>query len=130
MTIGVLAQKAGIPVSTLRFYEKKGLLLPQSRTPAGYRRYVEQDVVRARFVKRAQELGFTLREIEALLSLLGSADKPQEELKVQGRKKLEEIDQRLADLSRMRQAMVSLLSEECPNLNRPCPVLESLGGQV
>lgn len=128
MTIGVLARKAGIPVSTLRFYEKKGLLLPQSRTASGYRCYVPQDVVRVRFVKRAQELGFTLKEINSLLNLLRDAESPRGELEVQGKKKLAEIDERLRDLSRMRQAMAGLLAEPCPDLSQPCPVLESLGG--
>ena len=131
MTIGELAQRAEVPISTLRFYEKRGLLLPQSRSEAGYRHYADKDIVRARFIKRAQQLGFTLKEIEELLALLahaaveGTANE-RRELEARGRAKVAEIDDRLADLSRMKAAMLDLMAEECVDPSRPCPVMAAL----
>jgi DNA-binding transcriptional MerR regulator len=69
LTIGQVARRARVPLDTVPYYERRGLLPPPPRTPAGYRQYGPDTVRRVEFIKRAQGLGFTLEEIEALLSL-------------------------------------------------------------
>ena len=66
---GQVAEKAGVNVETLRFYEKKGLIPEPLRTDSGYRQYPEETIDRIHFIKNAQKLGFTLKEIKELLSL-------------------------------------------------------------
>ncbi len=69
MKIGELARSAGVPIDTVRYYERQGLLPEPERQPSGYRRYQSADVLRLRFVHRAKALGFTLEEIRELLAL-------------------------------------------------------------
>ena len=69
LTIGILARKANVHVETIRYYERKSLIVQPPRSEGGYRIYSEDAVARVRFIKRAQELGFTLKEIAELLSL-------------------------------------------------------------
>jgi len=69
MRIGELSARSGIPIETIRYYERIGLLPPPNRTASGYRQYDETALKQLRFIKRAQELGFTLREIKDLLTL-------------------------------------------------------------
>ena len=69
MTIGKLAKAAGVGVETIRFYERKGMIKRPSNRGGGFRQYPEDEVSRIRFIKRAQELGFTLREVKTLLDL-------------------------------------------------------------
>ncbi len=67
LTIGRLADEAGVSIDTVRFYERRGLLPEPERTPSGYRSYSDEDIWRLRFILRAKELGFTLREVAELL---------------------------------------------------------------
>ena len=69
LTVGQLAKRAGVGVPTIRFYERRGLLPEPERRPSGYRQYVSDSVQRVRFIRHAQELGFSLREVQELLSL-------------------------------------------------------------
>jgi len=69
LTIGKVARNAGLGIETIRFYEREGLIDPPHRTEANYRVYPQQDIIRLRFIKRAKNLGFTLKEIKELLSL-------------------------------------------------------------
>ena len=71
LDIAEVAQRTGVPASTLRFYERRKLVLPSSRTTGDYRLYARGDVARVRFIKRAQELGFTLADVELLLRVSG-----------------------------------------------------------
>ena len=72
--IGALAKRAGVSIDTVRYYEKSGLLAPQTRLASGYRRYGDRQLARLRFIRRAQELGFSLNDINALLGLSGQRD--------------------------------------------------------
>ena len=74
MGIGVLARRAGVGIDTVRYYERTGLLAPQSRLVSGYRRYSQLELARLRFIRRAQALGFTLKEVRELLSLSAQRD--------------------------------------------------------
>jgi DNA-binding transcriptional MerR regulator len=127
MTIGDLARAADVPVSTLRFYERRGLLRPAARSQAGYRLYVAEDVTRVRFLRRAQELGFRLRELAELLEPLRDGQMPRQDIERWGRDKLAELEARMADLRRVHDALQRLLESPCPDPNEPCPILSSLG---
>lgn len=72
MQIGLLANRAGVPVDTVRYYERVGLLPRPARQPSGYRRYEEEDVLRLRFIRKGKQLGFSLDEIRDLLALSSS----------------------------------------------------------
>jgi len=130
MTIGELARSAGVRISTLRFYERRGLLRPASRSAAGYRHYGEADVARVRFLRRAQELGFGLAELAVLLALSGQRTVRRRDVAGAGAAKLAELDQRIADLRRMRRALAGLLAQPCIDLEAPCPIIASLASIV
>jgi DNA-binding transcriptional MerR regulator len=126
MTIGELARAAGVRISTLRFYERRGMVRASTRSRAGYRCYVDADVDRVRFVKRGQELGFTLAELAALLALTSAAPLSRNDVARVGAMKLAEIDARIADLRRMRGAVQGLLDAPCIDLTAPCPIIAAL----
>ncbi len=126
MTIGALARAAGVAISTLRFYERKKLVLPTSRTSGSYRLYAREDVSRVRFIKRAQELGFTLADVAMLVRLSAGQNVRRAQLDAVGRSKLDEIDSRLRDLKRVRKGLTTLLAQPCIDPDQPCPVLTSL----
>jgi DNA-binding transcriptional MerR regulator len=123
MLIGDVAAQAGVEISTVRFYERRGLLHPVGRTTGNYRRYADDAPLTVRFIRRAQHLGFTLAEIAPVLAL-GSA--PDDVLRDLLAVKLTEIDERIADLQRMRVA-VDLLFQRGVEAGAPCPVVASLG---
>jgi DNA-binding transcriptional MerR regulator len=126
MTIGELATAAGVRISTLRFYERRGLLQPSARSAAGYRQFTDDDVARVRFMRRAQALGFGLAELALLLGLSARRTIRRRDLATLGASKLAEIDQRIADLQRMRRAIAGLLAQPCVDLEAPCPIIASL----
>jgi MerR family mercuric resistance operon transcriptional regulator len=127
MTIGELARAAGVPISTLRFYERRGLLLPADRTAGGYRRYRPDDAARVRFLRRAQALGFSLAECAALLQFSRATTVRRADLSTVGTRKLAELDERISDLKRVRQALVGLMKQPCLDLAAPCPIIGALG---
>jgi Hg(II)-responsive transcriptional regulator len=124
--IGHLASRAGVGVDTVRFYEKRGLLAEPERTTSGYRTYDPATVVRLRFIVRAKELGFTLREIGALLALRGEGDSCADVRELAARK-IEEIDHRIQSLEQIRAALAHLASR-CEERATPgdCALLEAL----
>lgn len=127
MTIGTLARRAEVPISTLRFYERRGLLSPATRTASGYRRYSESDVQRVRFIRRAAELGFTLEELRELLTISNNGSVSHEQLVSYGESKVEALAAKIADLKRMKSALQKVLIEgESKDPNQPCPVISSL----
>jgi Zn(II)-responsive transcriptional regulator len=107
LTIGTLADVSGVGVETVRFYQRKGLV----RTPValtGFRTYVEDDAKRIRFIKRAQELGFTLREIKGLLALNVAPRATCADVKGHTDAKLNEIDRKIRDLRKMKRSLARL----------------------
>jgi MerR family copper efflux transcriptional regulator len=124
--IGKLAVRAGVSIDTVRYYEKSGLLSPQERLPTGYRRYGELQVSRLRFIRRAQELGFSLRDIRELLGLSQRRDVAR--VKRAAQKKLADVEQRIEALTRVRDALATLVAT-CPGHGRAsdCPILKALG---
>jgi MerR family mercuric resistance operon transcriptional regulator len=125
--IGEVAESAGVHVQTLRYYERRGLLEPPPRSAAGYRNYPPAAVRVLRFVKRAQELGFTLDEIEELLHLDAGGPDSCDAARALAEARMADLDRRIADLQRMRDSLASLV-DTCtrPRTDRQCPLLESL----
>ncbi len=127
LTRGAVARRAGVNAETLRFYEKQGVIAIPPRLESGYRSYPEETVDIVIFIKRAQELGFTLREIQGLLSLSHAEAGQCEAVQQVARQKLQAIRSKIESLRAMEQALESLLIA-CKNPRRdlPCPILESL----
>lgn len=129
MRIGVLARRAGVNVQTVRYYERRGLLAAAARRPSGYREYTERSLDRLLFIRRAQQLGFTLGEIENLLSLRLGSGTTAADVKARAAATMERIDERIRDLERIRGAL-SHLAGRCRGDRGPigdCPLLEVLG---
>lgn len=129
MLISELAATAGVKVSTIRFYERRGILDSPGRTAGGYRAYDQADVDRVRYLRRGQELGFTLVELSMLGSLSGAGEPLSGEVAMLGAAKLAEIDQRIADLGRVRSALAGLLAAQCIEPDVPCPIIAALSDQ-
>ncbi len=129
-SIGQVARKAGVGVETVRFYEREGLLEEPPRRASGYRQYSEQVVKRIHFIKRAQKLGFSLKEITELLLLRVDAQTSCDEVKQRTEAKIAEVEQKLVELQRMRQALLqvhSLCAGQGPTGR--CPMLGALEEQ-
>lgn len=128
LRISELALAAGVGIPTLRFYERKKLLPAPRRTQSGYRVYEPRHVTRVRFIRRAQELGFSLREVGALLAVSDRKAPSSTEVEQFAAAKLQAIDARVKDLQRMKRAILKLLAEGVCDTEAECPVLASLGG--
>ena len=127
MKIGELAQRTGVAIDTVRYYERQGLLPQPERQPSGYRNYRNDDVTRLRFVRRAKALGFTLEEIRELLALSGRREDDMGGLKAAAEHKLAVVDAKLAELTRIRDGLRTLV-QACPGHGAldACPILHAL----
>lgn len=112
MTIGTLAKNAGVGVETIRFYERKGLLHQPDKGELGFRSYEFGEAARIRFVKRAQELGFTLREVKELLDFQSGARITGAQVKARAEAKRMEIRKKISDLRKMEKSL-QRLSKVC-----------------
>ena len=127
LTIGQVARQAGIGVETVRFYEREGLLQEPSRRASGYRQYPEDVVARLRFIRRAKELGFSLKEIKELLALRVDPTTTCWEVKEQAEAKITDIDGKIASLLRMKRALVKLTATcRGQGPTSECPILDAL----
>ncbi|GHO94258.1 mercuric resistance operon regulatory protein [Reticulibacter mediterranei] len=128
LSIGQVARRAGVGVETVRFYEREGLLEAPPRRASGYRQYSEEVVKRIRFIQRAKLLGFSLKEILELLTLRVDRQTSCEQVKERTAAKLAEVEQKIAELQHMRQALLQVAAfceEEGPKSR--CPLLDALG---
>lgn len=128
-TIGQVAKRAGVNVETVRFYERKGLIKqPASPSGGGFRMYDEEVIDRILFIKRAQNLGFTLVEVGDLLGL--SMTGTCEDVRVKAEVKLVEVQEKIRDLQLVKRALNSVISS-CDTRGEldPCPILAALQGQ-
>lgn len=127
LTIGTAARVAGVNVETIRFYERRGLVVQPLKPKEGYRVYSPESVARIRFIRRAQEIGFSLREIEELLSLRADPRADCGDVREKARAKLNIVDQKIAELERVRAALNKVISA-CPGRGalRACSILEAL----
>ena len=127
LRIGQVATAADVNIQTIRYYERRGLFPPPRRTPAGYRQYADDAVARLRFIKHAQELGFSLNEIQDLLGLRVRHGAACDSVERKTRQKIEVVQKRIRDLQRMRRTLEQLAAA-CA-ARRPtddCPILEVL----
>lgn len=127
LTVGQLAKQAGVGVPTIRFYERRGLLPSPARRASGYRQFAPDCVQRVRFIRHAQELGFSLREVQELLSLSMDPHKSCADVRERAAAKVADIEGRLASLKRMRTALTRLM-KRCPGdgPTEACPILMTM----
>lgn len=128
LSIGQLARRAGVPIDTVRYYERNHLLAPAGRLASGYRRYGNHELKRLLFIRRAKALGFTLADIRELLSLSDQRSVPR--IKKAAEARLADIERRLAELRQVRDGLRKLVTA-CPGHGRAeaCPILNALGAE-
>jgi|TARA_R110000850_G_scaffold151371_1_gene274358 MerR family mercuric resistance operon transcriptional regulator len=123
-SISKVAKELHINIETVRFYERKGLIEQPTKPEVGYRHYPDETVSRIRFIKRAQELGFTLEEIANLLSL---EDRPCHQVRSLAEHKLCAVEEKIANLQRLEKALNALLVQCASNEDDShCPIINSL----
>ena len=127
LRIGQVADEAGVGVETVRFYEHRGLIDEPPRTEAGYREYPQGAVDRIRFIRRAKDLGFTLKEIRELLNLRLNSEATCGDVKENARAKITDIEEKIRVLQRMKRALVKLTTA-CDGQGpvESCPILGAL----
>jgi Hg(II)-responsive transcriptional regulator len=127
MKSGQVAEAAGVHVETLRYYERRGLLREPRRLPSGYRAYGADAVHVVRFVRRAQELGFTLAEVETLLQLADGGPERCEAAQALANERLAELERKIASLRAMRDSLRRLVATcALPRGERECPLIQSI----
>ena len=127
MTIGALARAAGVNLETIRYYQRRGLIGTPRKPMGGVRRYDANTLAQLRFIKRAQQLGFSLRDIGDLLELGAGACA---ETRVLAEARLLDIETRLRDLQAMRRTLARLIQACRAGREATCPIVESLSGET
>ena len=127
LNIGQVAKETGVTVETIRFYEKQGLIAAPRRSDAGYRQYPTETLKRIRFIQHCKEVGFTLKDIGELLALRQEPGTSCTEIKLCTMQKIEEVDQKIRDLNRIRDALARMIMK-CSGQGAlsECPILEEL----
>jgi len=126
LTIGLVARRAGIGVETVRFYERQGLIEEPPRRLSGYREYDDEVVARLGFIRRAKDLGFTLKEIKELLSLRRDPSTPAADVKRRAAAKIADIEGKIELLQKMKKALEKLTSACRHATSAKCPLLHAL----
>lgn len=128
MNIGQAARVSGVTAKMIRHYESLGLIRPATRTAAGYRVYDEREVHTLRFIRRARDLGFSIKEIAALLGLWQNRRRASGDVRRVAGEHLHALDRKIAELQSMRRTLHQLI-EHCHGDHRPdCPILDDLAG--
>lgn len=128
VNIGHAAQASGVSAKMIRHYESIGLLPDATRTVAGYRVYRDSDVHTLRFIRRARDLGFSMKEIGALLGLWHNRRRASSEVKKLAARHMQQLDAKIAEMQAMRDTLAHL-AQHCHGDDRPdCPILEDLSG--
>lgn len=127
LTIGQLAKKADVNIETVRYYERRGLMPEPQRKESGYRQYSDEMVKRIQFIKHAKELGFSLKEINELLTLKLDARTSCSEVRKKAEAKISDVEGKIETLQRMKKALVKL-TKACGGTGpvKECPILEAL----
>ena len=130
MKIGEVAERGGVNLQTIRYYEREKLLPEPPRLASGYRIYPDQTVRRVRFIKRSQEIGFTLAEIRELLAIRINADRDSSDVRTLAQAKITDIERKIQTLHRMKEAL-GRITERCSGCGpaSECPILESIDSE-
>jgi len=129
MTIGEVATLSGVPPKTIRFYEEVGLIAPAKRLENRYRMYEENDIRTLRFIQRARSLGFSVKEVGALLALYRDRHRASKDVKRLALAHVADLDRKIAELTAVRNTIADL-AQHCRGDRRPgCPILEELETQ-
>ena len=131
LTIGVLAKQAGVSMEAIRFYERRGLVPDPRRSASGYRVYPSEAAKRLRFIKRAQELGFTLKEVKELLSIRASEKSGCGDILKKTSAKVKDIEGKIRTLEAMKRSLTKL-NDRCPGCGpaSECPILDSFEDEI
>lgn len=131
MTSSQLAERAGVNLQTVRYYERRRLIPEPPRSQGGYRQFTADYVNRIRFIQRAQELGFSLDEIDDLLSLRADPGATSREVRRRAEAKAAETEEKISDLTRLKRALENLV-DGCSGEGSvsACPILDALESPV
>lgn len=127
--IGQIAEMTGVSQDTLRYYEKMGLVTPNTRSESGYRYYDQGTITRIQFIQRAKSVGFTLEGVSELLSLdLNKAEHSCQEVKLLTQAKLAEVERKILELKQIQQALIALNDACCGGSESAehCSILQTL----
>jgi Cu(I)-responsive transcriptional regulator len=129
LRIGEAAERSGMPPKTIRYYEDIGLIGPADRLENSYRTYDENDVRKLRFVHQARGLGFSLKDVAALLQLYSDRDHASQEVKRLALRHVAELDAKIDQMKGIRKALADL-ADRCHGDDRPeCPILDELANE-
>lgn len=124
MNVGLAAERAGLPVKTVRYYADIGLVEPMGRSDAGYRIYGDGEVSKLTFIRRARAFDFSVKDCRELLDLYEDKSRSSRDVKAMALKRLAQIDDKLAELQKLRDELARV-AKECHGDNRPnCPILD------
>jgi MerR family mercuric resistance operon transcriptional regulator len=123
--IGQASQQSGVNIETIRYYEREGVVPKPGRSAAGRRLYSVDEIAKLRFVKRCRDLGFPIPIIQTFLSFTGKEDRSCGEVKTLAEDHLAQIDAKIENLARLREALLNL-SKNCDDGTAACPMLDSL----
>ncbi len=126
MWISEAAGQAGVNVQTMRYYERRGLLPKPPRRTSGYREFPDEAVRVVRFIKRAQDLGFSLDEVEELLRLRRQSGRNRARIRAVAEQKIRQIEQKISELERMKRALRTLVHSCHEGGTLECPIIEAL----
>lgn len=127
LTRGELAKRSGVNFATVRYYEKLGLLAEPPRSKAGYRMFSDESVKRLHFIKQAQELGFSLREIKDLLDLRITPEATTSDVRMRANEKIADIGDKIKRLREMKKSLEMLVKSCCDEAAASeCPILKNL----
>lgn len=130
-TVGILANRAGVDIQTVHYYERRKLLLPVGRTVAMYRLYNEESLKRLLFIRRAKEMGFTLVEVKALLDLSVESPESCDSVKQKALGKLRDVEEKIQALGSLRKVLNDLIDScERRSPTEACPILKSVEVEV
>jgi MerR family transcriptional regulator, copper efflux regulator len=129
-TTAKLAKEGGVNVETIRYYERHGLLPKVPRTPSGYRQFTEDHAIRLRFIRRAQELGFTLKEVKELLAIRVKPGSGCADVRRKAEAKIADVDEKIRHLQAIRDALGSMTAT-CTGRGpvTSCSILDALNGR-
>ena len=125
MWMSEAAQQAGVNVQTIRYYERRGLLPSPPRRRSGYRELPEDTVRRVRFIKRAQELGFSLDEVAELLQLRAAKPRNRARVRAVAERRVQQIEEKIAELEALRKILRTLIHQCHEGATLDCPIIEA-----